>query len=995
MKEFLIYITFIAVLGFSATAPATQSFDLSVFDKKQVKIEEFTEKMARFYFDGINNLEKPELIEKLDKQCGIHVTDSFINGAGDLGLKFLLGFCSKTNWHFDGTVSYLDTNSPSPKLFSQSYKKDDRQIHFYKNAFKGTYLAALLRIADDLKASSSSIQKASELEHEITIQYSNSLITQLIVAFFDRDKIEFLIKNFFGIELKAAEGQDWYIEQKDFTMRELNSLIKQLLLLGPLINEKNEIKRIVRVPKNTIDLEGAAGIAMCDSEEKTLYIGDAAFNHKDVQAEETFIHELMHCARYNLSDFWSKYVPISWWKSSSGQWKIFPGETSFISTYAMTNPDEDFGEHSTAYVRNPGTLWYASQKKFSYMYSSVFDWTSYRFETHPDLILNMKSTRKKDLEKPNMKGDLNQNFSYNFYQTKPGSLFGNIELNNIYDDLSSILKVTVSFMHSKDPRHIMSFQLENTSTAGKYSWHTNENSNHYYQFANEDKYKGEYCLKSIEVKDGVGKKLLIANGSNDIECFQFDSLRLQPDELQERNFPSPESLTDNASEQLLREYYQTNISFKELKSDSPSEQLFELSLPMQQQEKLQGIDLHFEHPIHKNTLQVSFDLNCDNSCIVYSSEKSSYIGKFVLPNYYEEGFYQLKNIYLNYKPDPKLKDYSSLWFIEENSLGINIDKNLYRKFFPDSHNPSIEIIPIAEKDNWKDLLQSYLTHLKNQDNSEIFNEHIKNTLSMQETIDSIKVMNKESFEEWKKDISEIEDEDLKRESYSFYTLYLDVYKKIASGKELNETDKQEIYNNLFALYLKQLPFIQNSFFDAVLDSLQKSQNLNQAFSAFVGNLRSYKLFNLDIEELLESFKSANKDQKENFLPLIKIKLAIDEMPDPELREYFGGSIDFEDSAGFQNKIFYNQGHIQCKNSLCYLYLIPIEKIDSAISNGGITIKGLNLNVYKAWIDGALPQASGPMETVFLEMGERIITKKLIIKGESSKDQKDSREEIKF
>lgn len=63
MKDFLIYITFIAVLGFSATAPATQSFDLSVFDKKQVKIEEFTDKIASFYFDGINDLEKPGLTD--------------------------------------------------------------------------------------------------------------------------------------------------------------------------------------------------------------------------------------------------------------------------------------------------------------------------------------------------------------------------------------------------------------------------------------------------------------------------------------------------------------------------------------------------------------------------------------------------------------------------------------------------------------------------------------------------------------------------------------------------------------------------------------------------------------------------------------------------------------------------------------------------------------------------------------------------------------------
>ena len=66
MKDFLIYITFIAVLGFSATAPATQSFDLSVFDKKQVKIEEFTEnneEVSRLSDDDLRTTDNEEVIQ--------------------------------------------------------------------------------------------------------------------------------------------------------------------------------------------------------------------------------------------------------------------------------------------------------------------------------------------------------------------------------------------------------------------------------------------------------------------------------------------------------------------------------------------------------------------------------------------------------------------------------------------------------------------------------------------------------------------------------------------------------------------------------------------------------------------------------------------------------------------------------------------------------------------------------------------------------------------
>lgn len=963
---------------FPLQAEAIATFDENPLDGKTTKFVEFSKKMADFYFNGVNNLDTARLVSDLKSKCSIEVNESFHLVIGNPGLKFLLGFCLRTQFNFHGEVSAVQQNAPSIPLFSVN--RDYNQITFYANAFNSTLTANLLSISEQLTQETPVLIPGAN--KELNIEYTNTLILQLAVEFFSRQNYLDVIKGQFGIALTApATDSKLQKESLDFTKLELQAIFKHLLTLGPLFNNKSRVSYIVKMAPNTIDTEGAIGRAYCLRKKRLIQISSKAYSKEDIQGEGTFIHELMHCIHHSQSDFETDYIPISWSKNSLNQWEIKPHNTEFIKTYSTTNPKEDFAEHGTSYVVRPATLWNTSQNKYGYFYNRVFDWTTYRFEANKQFRFTMNSDAKKDLTPPYIKGVLLDNLTVKLSSSKPREVTGSIQLNNVFDDHSNSVHVRAFFIKKTDfdkpTNNMFSLTLDRTGE-NEYLWNGS-------RIIYDNISRGSYCLKNLALEDSTGKTTIINTIATEAYCFILDSQLLPRERLKERIPPPLSRRFANVFMSTENSYLQ----YSELTKISESidqGQLHEVFLPISEDRELNSLTFTFVGQELKNTYVLEFYVNCKAlNCLQYDSQGGGYKGQGIIPYDLPIDRYSLKSISFYYSPSKIYKNSYYLGFDTPNALNFSLLNSTYKPIFQGhSFSGDFEFLFLQnDRATYEAIVQ-----LNNQRKSELYSSFKDRYLNYPEEYFEMKFQLSlgRRAPHGAGIVYLYEEIDMKPpNSYlNFDDKLMSLQKQKVLWKELPLKDQDQL-KNLFTIYLQ-------GDFDKLLLAIKAfdAEKIRHSVASKTYSVSNVLKRNLNIlspsstTSILSTLNSHAIQRKQkvhsDVVQVIKVKTNKEAYEaSKEDRYYYEASAAFEDASGtaVNKDLTYSQILYDSELDEYYVLFIANEDLDQAIVNGDIHFKGISIDVIIK-NNSHYSQISGSLERAFLETGSRIIRKKLKI-----------------
>ncbi|MEQ1722677.1 MAG: putative zinc-binding metallopeptidase [Pseudobdellovibrio sp.] len=339
--------------------------------------------------------------------------------------------------------------------------------------------------------------KAPKGDIEFFISFSNTVYEQLLRAVANKEQVSAHITKKTGWSILDTSNKI----ERPFRLEELITIAKQIIDLPPNVFKQMKIKKIGR-HQFGVDLPITTASAIYYADQEKILFGDKAFigqTGADLYGEGTIIHEMGHAYWRDQSEtFKQSYIDISWKKSSGGGYVLKnPNSTSFVSTYAMSKPEEDFAEHFSAFVNQPEWLVNKAPQKHTFLKNLIFPDIDY-FTTAAENAKIYIDSENPDTKPPWITRNIQWHFSQkaSLEEVKNGKYPLNVRIDEAHDDISGLDDLDVTFESIKDSNISFSVKLKpigpdflNTALEGQTTIDT------------EEVLDGMYRVRSISLND--------------------------------------------------------------------------------------------------------------------------------------------------------------------------------------------------------------------------------------------------------------------------------------------------------------------------------------------------------------------------------------------------------------------------------------------------------------------------------------------------------------
>ena len=315
---------------------------------------------------------------------------------------------------------------------------NNQNIYFSKNA--GNKL-----ITNRFRDIIQSVEIAAMDKIQLTFEYNNKLYFQMNEALLSSEDIKSFITAHTGVSFKLELPDPnyffYYGETQDFTRDELLMMLEQFLILPPHIRDNLSLNKVIRL--NYYDSKKAG---IYHHATQTIFLFNGAFRSQE-GSEGVFLHELGH-ALWGFG-IWNGLPDEAKEAYESLSWEGFLlPETignDFITNYSKTNVSEDFAEHFSEYIYNPQALQNKVPKKYEWFKRHIFVNTEYFRDASMDHLKTFVHSDLQDISSPYFTNPPNESIQAVIKKTVEGKPMVQVEINNLFDDISGIEEICMSF----------------------------------------------------------------------------------------------------------------------------------------------------------------------------------------------------------------------------------------------------------------------------------------------------------------------------------------------------------------------------------------------------------------------------------------------------------------------------------------------------------------------------------------------------------------------
>ena len=358
----------------------------------------------------------------------------------------LLGAVSRLieEFHVQGPLVLHFTNEVGPrKVWSLALYKE-KHIYFAKNAVDLLLGLELEKIATEVCRPEWTGKKTFE------VVYTNTVLEQFLRHTGSKESLAQVLEEKTGWSLRSLPSEIHFEQEQEFRTEELITIIKQLVDLPASVFKQMKLKKITRWRHGApLPIPEAKAIYF-ENEQKIIY-GDGALMDEsaDMFGEGTVLHELGHAYWFGVkTDLKEKFTGLSWTKSKDNWVMKNDSGVGFVTSYAMTSPEEDFADHFSAYVNRPEWLKRKALKKHEFFHSAVFTDSTYFTTVAKNAKVKIDSPIP-DTKDPWLLGDLAQSYKVKTVVLDPKTKIAeiNVEIAGAVDDISGIAPTLFTYEH--------------------------------------------------------------------------------------------------------------------------------------------------------------------------------------------------------------------------------------------------------------------------------------------------------------------------------------------------------------------------------------------------------------------------------------------------------------------------------------------------------------------------------------------------------------------
>lgn len=360
-------------------------------------------------------------------------------------------------FNIPGPLIFHFTDYVGPRKVWSLKLSSGHHVYFSRNAIDLLLGIELQKVAEEVCRPEFTGSKS------FTVSYTNTVMEQFLRNAASDDSLRKTLEKKTGWKLRREPGEEYYNEEQEFRTEELVTLIKQLMDIPTEVFKKMKLKNVTRwrigapLPIKTAN-------AIYYVKDQVIQFGDGAFmdNKQDVYGEGTVLHEMGHAYWYGIPEARrEKFINMSWVKKDKEWVKKAPGSDGFITEYSMTNPEEDFAEHFSAFMHNPEFLKRRAMAKNNYFEDNVFTDATF-FSTVAENAKVRITSPTPDTKDPWLENDVIFRHLTEAKVREDGSKITdiNVVVDKAYDDISGIASTLQSYEHTKNNEYRIIVKLE-------------------------------------------------------------------------------------------------------------------------------------------------------------------------------------------------------------------------------------------------------------------------------------------------------------------------------------------------------------------------------------------------------------------------------------------------------------------------------------------------------------------------------------------------------